>query len=436
LMEGLTPEEADRLLDGIDIGEEDGEKIDKDTIKLKVLENIKGNKEKNKTLVSKILTYKKTLLAASVALAIIGLTPMINHVIADMKKGLYFLPGSNIKVESSSEEIYALEKPIVKQIKDFDVIIKGIVETDNKIQVYLCAQSVESISKEKEMKAREEFMENDKLIVLKDKEGNVLKKDRRSGERGGGGEFWIANTVFLNPTGIKEFDLYVMDEKIGKVELKKVFAQNTDNLAGNVSEDKGVKVIINSYELKGNTYFNIVTSADNQQNMRYNPSNSDDTSSIEVVDRNGKVLSISSSCQLGYGIMDKGEKPYKVTIKNLDMNYKMNGEEIELPLPKDGAPIAGNKKIIIKGSTRDFLMNITSIQKTPEGAYIKLDQDQNNSMKIMWLGNYAFPSDTQLRDIKVYKNEFPSGFAKSGVLKFKVQEITAGLKGNWTGEIK
>jgi len=436
LMEGLTPEEADRLLDGIDIGEEDGEKIDKDTIKLKVLENIKGNKGKNKTIVSKILAYKKTLLAASVTLAVIGLTPMINHVIADMKKGLYFIPGSNIKVETSSEEMYVLEKPIVKQIKDFDVIIKGIVETDNKIQIYLCAQSVAGISREKEMKVRDEFLEDDKLIVLKDKDGNVLKKDRRSGERGGGGEFWIANTVFLNPTGIKEFNLYVMGEKIGMVELKKIFARNTDNLTGNVSEDKGVKVLINSYELKGDTYFNIVTSADNQQNMRYDPSNSNDTSNIEVVDRNGKVLSISSSCQLGYRIMNKGEKPYKVTIKSLDMNYKMDGQEIELPLPKDGAPIAENKKIIIKGSARDFLINITSMQKTPEGAYIKLDQDENNSIKIMWLGDYAFPSDTLLKDIKVYKKEFPSGFAKKGVLKFKVQEITAELKGNWTGEIK
>lgn len=403
----------------------------------KTMDNIRNNNVKN--------TNKKWIKVACVAVLIvffIGLTPIGNEVLAQIKDKLFFIPSKGIINENQWGNTYVLDKPEKVSIKDKSVIIKSIINSGDYISIEMWDEEG-NINNSLSLKENyDEILEDMKSnFKLKTTDNRVLSVEGYALASGG----YSSISFNQGNDNITEFDLYYGEERLGHFILSQVkYIENYDEIGGN-DANNGILIGATSYYVEGERYFKLWSNKDNVNMVDYRV-DIDNYNDVEARDEKGNILRIESANDgtgKAYKLLDDYSGNIYLNINEIDLRYELSeGANISLKLPKEGKTIKVDKELKLKGLKDRIVVKsiINNNGQYENGDYVvKLDYSNNyDNNRFIYMANASLRDSGAIGDpesksseIYLYNEDLSLIEGLSRRINLRLDRILLRQYGNW-----
>lgn len=423
LMDGLNEKELDELLEDITIGDLKEQDINKEKIKENTMKSI-NNLEKRK-----FLSKGKIAVAALVALALIGLSPIGEKVMASIGEKLYFIEGRGLVKTSENQQIYVLKEPIETKVNDENIMVRNIVSYGNSIEI-----SVIGYGKQYDTG-------KSKVVSVKTKDGKELKRIFSGG--GANEERWKSTEGFSTNEQLKEVELFVLGEKVGDITLNTLDGKDSYGDIGDNKVNKNILIGGNSFNCVGKSFVSIWSNKDDQNsNPRVDIINKND---VEIKDSNNNLLSFDySKYEQGttreFQLEKVVKEPLTVTIKGVNLSYNFDKPiKVEVDIPKEGEEITLNKEVAFPGLDEKIIF--TKISKNHGEITLVMEPSKGDrTITDLMFSRKGYGGSTD-REAEKYtyrfkKEDLSTAENLSKKLKLEINRINLYQKGSWEFKTK
>jgi hypothetical protein len=425
-MDSLSEEDGMKLLEGIDIGEEDLREEQRNKIKSSVIEklNISSKKKNSK--------FKRSFIAASVAafLILTGFTPTGQKVFADIIEKLYFIPGIGRVEENKGQELYVLKKPVKYSYDGGEVIVKAAIRDRGSLSVNM--EGNRSISVEDFMK-----------IIITDSNGQSYNNTGYS--LGRGESIWSGSIGFKDiPLDMNSFNIILPDNSKVSVILSKAESFNDYTAMGPTDIKNNLGITLVPVKEESKMKFNLLQhpSKDRAVEAYGQPIDLLNYQELDIIlkDDLGRQYELelpkgySAPLSEFYFIPKKGAKDYTVEIPEVSLTYEIS-KNINFPIPKEGV-LEVNKNFDING----FNFTVKKVVRTENSVKVYVDTNYDidkvenlselrieavNSKRSM---GYGWTLNKENRTVEYFEFTVKP---RDRSIKLKIAEFNTILKGPW-----
>ncbi|WP_027631845.1 hypothetical protein [Clostridium hydrogeniformans] len=416
LMDGLTPEELDILLEGITLEEISKEDIEAKKIKREVFKNIGRNKKRK--------TGKFKIAAVIIGVALLfGISPYGQDVIAQSLKKLYFVPGSGL-IESKYEgDTYILKNPVKTKIGGQDILIKSIISNKKWIQINIFGYG-ENIDKEK--------------ILIKTIDGKEIKPYSFGGSANE--ERWKSSLGYENKgEECKYIQLFILGEKVENIELEKLEYKNSYNDVGSTSENGDTLIGANRFIYEGKSYVSFWSNKDTMGAKEWIDIYS--KSDIRIRNSKGGEVSFDYSPYNTNGgkefeIKEEINGKLEVEINSVDINYILDKPtKLRIPIPKEKEEVIINKDLTFHGIKEKATVTKVSNEDNKVSIYFNMEEG-NRTIKEISLEGRSYGGEfneknNRLEVITIDKDNLTLKDKITGNINLAISRLTIKEKGKY-----
>lgn len=422
LMDGLNEKELDELLASITIDNLEEQGINKEKIKENTMKSI------NKLEKRKFLSKGKIAVAALVALALIGVSPIGQKVMASIGEKLYFIEGRGLIKTSENQQIYVLKEPIEKNINGENILIRNIVSYGNSIEISVIGYG------------NHYDTGKNQVVSVKTKAGKELERSFSGGSANE--ERWKSTEGFNTKEQFKELELFVLGEKIGDISLSPMNGKDSYGDIGDNKVNKDILIGGNSFNCVGKSFVSIWSNKDDQNsNPRVDIINKND---VEIKDSNNNLLSFDySKYEQGttreFQLEKVVKEPLTVTIKGVNLSYNFDKPiKVEVDIPKEGEEITLNKEVAFPGI--DEKITFTKISKNHGEINLSMNPSTGDRTitDLMFSRNYGGHTNKE-NEIYTYsfeKEDLSTSENLFKKLKLEINRVNLYQKGSWEFKTK
>jgi hypothetical protein len=373
-MDSLSEEDSMKLLEGIDMDEEDLSEEQRNKIKSSI------NKKLNISSRKKNSKFNRSFIAASIAALLIftGFTPIGQKVFADIISKLYFIPGVGKVEENKGQELYVLQKPIKYIYHEGEVTVKAVIKDKKSLSIKLEGNNDNAAG---------DFMN---LSIIEDN-GERYTNSSSVVSRGG---LWSGSYSFENiPEDMSSFKILIPDNSKISVLLTKAEGYSDYASIGPTDIKNGLGISLVPSKEEEKMKFNLVqhplksgqVEAYGQQIDLDNFGKLDLTLKDDLGRQYDLELPKGYSPPLSefYFIPKDGVKNYTVEIPEVSLKYKIS-KNIKFPIPEKGV-LEVNKNFDING----FNLKVKKVERT------------NNNIKVYVDTNYDTIKAENLSELRI-----------------------------------
>jgi hypothetical protein len=364
-MNSLSEEDSMKLLEGIDLGEGQLSKHQRNKIKSNVIKelNTSSSRKKNSKL-------GKGFMAASIAALIIftGFTPSGQKVIAEIVERLYFIPGIGRVQENKGHEVYVLKNPIKYSYKEGVVTVKAVIRDKKSLYIKLDGNN-------------DNFSGDFINLSIIDDNG---KRHNNSSSVVSSGGSWSGSYSFENtPEDMRSFKILIPDNSMISVLLTKAEGYSDYASIGPTDIKNGLGISLVPSKEEGKMKFNLVqhplkkgrVEAYGQQIDLDNYGKLDITLKDDLGRQYDLELPKGYSPPLSefYFVPKDGAKNYAVEIPEVSLTYEIS-KNIKFPIPKEGE-LEVNRNFDING----FKLTVKKVVRTENSVKVYVDTNYNSN---------------------------------------------------------
>jgi hypothetical protein len=425
-MNSLSEEDSMKLLEGLDMSEEDLSEAQRNKIKSGV------NKKLNIFLRKKNSKFNRSIIAASVAALLIftGFTPSGQKVVAEIIKKLYFVPGIGRVQESEGRELYVLKKPVKYSYNGGEIVVKTAIRDKDFLSLGI---------------------EGDKYIEVEDFTKIAIMDEREKSysnpgySLGRGSDTWSGSLGFSNvPEDMNSFNIILPDKSKVYIVLSKADSFDDYISMGPTDIKNNLGITLVPAKEEGKMKFNLVqhpskymqVEAYGQQIDLENYGKLDISLKDDMERQYDLELPKGYSPPLSefYFTPKEGAKNYTVEIPEVSLTYKIS-KNILFPIPKEGE-LEVNKNFDING----FNLRIKKVVRTENAVkvYVDTNYDINKAENLSELRIEAINSERNMgygwhvtkdsRTVEYFEFEAKPN---DNTLNLKIAEFNTILKGPW-----
>ena len=400
--------------------------IEKKKLKKKIIKQIRTH-----------WTMKKKLIAISTIFIciLIMFSPIGRQAIAAIKEKLFFNPG--LGLVNVEEEIYVLEKPIIRTINGKEVLIKSIASEKERLNIgiWISDNNIQEFSKE-EFISRDNEIQNS--IYVKLSNGDILKDGEISMPGGGKAKFY--NISYKVEEIITQLTLVIEDEDIDNIKLINPQIVSDYNSIGGNALDNNLLIGANKYNFQGNTYLSLWNCEEFSSSTLFRVSYQKED--ILVSSQSGEQINIEPSNYDGlakeFVINQEIVEPLNIKINRVELGYNLkDADNISVKIPNVDETIQLDMDIYFPEINQKVLLK--SITRTSNGVELIFDTKKyakDNSVIIgltpsfrnCWgTGNYEDNTIT----IGFDNEDLSLSEKLTGKIKFRIKDIDLYKMGNW-----
>lgn len=355
---------------------------------------------------------------------------------ASISKVIKYIPGINMLLseESSTSEVYVLEKPVEAVIGDNTVQIKGLM-VDNKSATFYLSVTGSALSSDDKFSSivnGQNFIQD---MYALDAKGNKYTVRPLLTGMGNGlvGTFYIEGNI-KSPQSIKL--VFQNNEKLSiNLTLAKVKDYNSYAELGPTDNKNGISVtavVKSEFDKKHITLLS--------PPLEGYILNSYGIEKIKVADANKNNYKISFNehetkigalNEFDIDLKDLVQRPLFVTIPEIELNYNsfLDNEKFELPIPENKS-LDLNKKVEIMGHPI-YMTRVVKLENNQLGVYVDLSKNEKNNEYIKMIS----VNDMSMGHMNVFTGMleyFEVSYSPDEKTKvFNVDNLTVVKKGPW-----
>ena len=425
-MNSLSEEDNMKLLEGMDMGEEDLNEEQRNKIKGNVIKKLRVSSRK------KNFKFNRSFIAASVAALLIftGFTPTGQEVFAEIIEKLYFIPGVGRVQENKGQELYVLKKPVKYSYDGGQITVKTVIRDKNSLSIGM--EGNKNI-----------FVEDFKKLAIIDENNQRFVSLGYS--IGSSTNIWNGSFGFKDiPEHMNSFKIILPDNSTVSIVLSKAEGFEDYSAMGptDIKNDLGITLVPTKED--GKMKFNLIQhpSKDRQVEAYGQQIDLDNYGKLDITlkDDLGRQYELQLPKQYStpmsefYFMPINNTKNYTVEIPEVSLTYKIS-KNIKFSIPKEGE-LEVNKDFDING----FNLTVKKVERTNNGVrvYVDTNYDINKAENLSGLRvqainskesvSYGWQLNKDNRTVEYFDFEVKQN---DNSLKIKITEFNTILKGPW-----